>query len=132
MEKIKLFKVTDLLIILAAAIVSIIFAFVWFSGQDDTGRLAVIEVDGQVYKTINMDSLEEDIKVQIDGDVSVTVVVSHDSAYIERSDCKDKICVNTGKLNRAGQVSVCLPARVSLSITQDNTDDDNLPDAVTG
>lgn len=132
MEKIKLFKAADLFIILAAAAVSILFAFVWFWAQEDTGRLAVIEVDGQVFRTVDMDSLEEEIRVQTDGDVSVTVVVSPDGAYVEHSDCKDKICVNTGVLSRAGQVSVCLPTRVSLSIRQDRADSDSLPDAVTG
>lgn len=132
MEKIKLFKAADVFVIIAAVVISIIFAFVWFSGQQNTGRLAVIEVDGQVYQTIDMDSLEHEIRVQTEGDISVTVVVSQDSAYVEHSECKDKICVNTGKLDRAGQISVCLPARVSLSITQDKADSSNLPDAVTG
>lgn len=131
MEKIKLFKITDLFIILTAAAVSIIFAFVWFSSKQNGDRFAVIEVDGKAYKTVNMDSLKDEIRIRTNGDVSVTVVVSHDGAYIEQSDCRDKICVNTGVISRAGQVSVCLPARVSLSIRQDKAGN-TLPDAVTG
>lgn len=132
MENIKLFKVTDIFVIIAAVVTSIIFAVAWFSGQKDAGRLAVIEVDGEVYQTIDMDSLEHEIRVQTEGDISVAVVVSQDCAYIEKSGCKDKICVNTGKLSKAGQISVCLPAKVSLSIIQDKGNSSDLPDAVTG
>ena len=37
-------------------------------------------------------------------------------------DCRDKICVNTGKISRAGQSIVCLPARVSVAVVGNGGD----------
>ena len=32
------------------------------------------------------------------------------------SDCKNQICVNTGKISRAGEIIVCLPNYVIVEI----------------
>ncbi len=52
---------------------------------------------------------EEDVILQIYPDSSI--------AFIE-SDCSDKICIHTGKLNKTGQFAACLPNGIVVKIVQ--------------
>lgn len=45
------------------------------------------------------------------------------SICFEHSDCKDQICVHSGRLNRAGQVAACLPNGLILKLVSDKEDD---------
>ena len=44
--------------------------------------------------------------------------------WVESSPCKDKICMRTGKLCRAGESAVCVPLKTVVSIkgTTENID----------
>ena len=52
----------------------------------------------------------------IDLDGHNVIVLSGKSARMESADCRDQVCVRTGTLTRAGQVAVCLPNRVVVTI----------------
>ncbi len=45
-----------------------------------------------------------------------TLVVKDGKAYMECSDCKNQICVLTGKIEKSGESIVCLPNKVIVSI----------------
>lgn len=47
---------------------------------------------------------------------SLTVNIEDGEASILHSTCSDKVCVNSGKINRGGEVVVCAPALVSIEI----------------
>ena len=47
---------------------------------------------------------------------TLTVRVENREASILHSTCPDKVCVNSGKINRGGEVIVCAPALVSIEI----------------
>jgi hypothetical protein len=44
------------------------------------------------------------------------VVISEGSAWIEDSPCRDKICIQMGKVSRARQWIACLPNKIIVSI----------------
>jgi hypothetical protein len=44
------------------------------------------------------------------------VVISSGMAWVERSDCPQKICVQTGIVSQQGQWIICLPHRVFIRI----------------
>ena len=67
----------------------------------------------------------------LDGDIPLIILFESDGACVKSSECRDKICVNTGKLTRAGQMAICLPARVTLEL-QSVEGTENTPDAITG
>lgn len=46
----------------------------------------------------------------------VTVAVSGGKAFILESDCPDKTCMRTGKLEASGDTAVCLPNRTVVKI----------------
>lgn len=41
------------------------------------------------------------------------------SICFEESDCKDQICVHSGRLNRVGQAAACLPNGLVLKLVSD-------------
>ena len=44
------------------------------------------------------------------------VVISGGMAWVEQSDCPQKICIQTGKISQQGQWIICLPHRVFIRI----------------
>jgi len=46
----------------------------------------------------------------------VTIEVAEGKARVMESPCRDKICVHAGRLERPGDVAVCLPRRVIVEI----------------
>ncbi len=133
-DKRKYFKAWDLAIVIVVALVAIISvcSFV-FKGTDGL-LVAVIRVDGEVYSEVGLAEVSEpyEITVPVD-DGEVIVRLSSDGAEVISSPCKDKLCVNTGKLTKSEQSAVCLPERVSVELVA-SADIDAKPsvDAVAG
>jgi hypothetical protein len=51
---------------------------------------------------------------------------------MDYSDCKNQVCVNTGKISKAGETIVCLPNYVIVEIvsSKEGGEDDEAIDAV--
>ncbi|OGO88505.1 MAG: hypothetical protein A2Y15_01720 [Clostridiales bacterium GWF2_36_10] len=56
---------------------------------------------------------------------------SDGSIRFMESDCPDKICINSGKLSKAGQFAACLPNQIYIKIVSDEVDSDE-PDIIIG
>ena len=52
----------------------------------------------------------------VSNDFSLTVVIASGSICVERSDCRDQICVHSRAISRPGQSIVCAPAGVAIRI----------------
>jgi len=62
-------------------------------------------------------SLDQERSLEIPGPLGNTrVVIAHGQARFEHSPCNNQYCVHQGWLNRAGQVAICLPNRISLEL----------------
>lgn len=55
---------------------------------------------------------------------SVTVRVENGEVSVFDSTCPDKVCVNSGKISRGGEVIICAPALVSVEIVGEKGDVD--------
>ena len=55
---------------------------------------------------------------------AVTIKIEDREAFVSYSTCPDKVCVNSGKISRAGEVIVCAPALVSVEILGEKGDAD--------
>lgn len=78
------------------------------------GGEAVIEVDGTRQATLSLDQPQ---KVQIDGPMgSSEVEIGVRGARIIRAPCPHGICVRRGWVRREGEVVVCVPNRLVLTI----------------
>lgn len=61
--------------------------------------------------------LSRDTVITITGPVGKTVVeVKGKRVRVQDSDCRNKICVQTGWIEKSGQMSVCAPNRVIVQI----------------
>ncbi len=56
--------------------------------------------------------------IDLGGEYHVKLLVEPGAISFQHSDCHDQICVRTGKLSKPGQAAVCLPAKISVRITE--------------
>ena len=77
----------------------------------NTAKTVVITKNGTLYESFD---LSENRTVDMGSNVIVT---ENGYVYMKSADCKNRICVNTGKINSAGQSIVCLPNRIMVKIT---------------
>lgn len=110
---------------LCAAI--IIYAFLYFTSSE--GSIVVVKVDGTVIKEL---SFNQDIEFTVSGYQGGinSIIISNGSVTVSDADCPDKLCVKTGKINRAGETIVCLPHRVVVEIKRNSVSDNNNIDSV--
>ena len=57
--------------------------------------------------------LDKDAVVELE---NLTVVIEDGCVFVKDSTCRDGTCEHTGKISRAGQSIVCLPAETVISI----------------
>lgn len=55
---------------------------------------------------------------------TVRVVIENASVSVADSTCRDRICVSSGKADRAGEVIVCLPAHILIAVEGGSGDAD--------
>jgi hypothetical protein len=61
---------------------------------------------------------------------TLRVAFGPESAQVTVSDCPTQDCVHTGRISRAGQSIVCLPAQVAVQLVGAATPDG--PDVIVG
>lgn len=105
----KTFKKADVILIavLVVAAVATLLAFTLFA--DDGGTVIVKKNDEVVYEG----KLSENDEVAL---YSNTLIIEDGYAYMRYADCKNQICVNTGKISKKGETIVCLPNKVTVEI----------------
>lgn len=99
-------------IVIAAALLLWVINRPHDSGQ---GLVAVVTVDGEEYASL---PLEKDSQLLIknkDGGTNL-LVIKDGEAYIAEANCSNQVCVNTGKINEEGELIVCLPHKVVVTI----------------
>lgn len=109
----------DFLIIVAILLIALISYFIYsnINKKNSNEFLAEILIDGEIYKTV---SLKDDEKFSIEQKPYITFEIKNNKIRFLNSDCKDKICVNTGFIGSNGQMAVCLPNKISLRIIPKN------------
>ena len=65
---------------------------------------------------MELSSLPGEKTIAIDGTYHLTVILDKTGAAVTDSDCPGRDCVHTGRITRAGQSIVCLPARIIVSL----------------
>lgn len=101
-------------VLLALLILAVAAAvWLWPRGQAQT---AVIEQDGRELARVELAQVTQGYAMEIPGEYPVTLWIEPDGVRFESASCPDKLCIRTGKISRAGEAAVCLPARVSVRI----------------
>ena len=110
------FSKRDVIYLLSLLIIGIVFTVCIFAFSK-SGNTLVISVDGKLYGEY---SLTKDDKIYISNEYGTNIIViENGEVYMEDADCPDKLCMNQGRIKKAGQNIVCLPHRLVLEITGD-------------
>ncbi len=116
MKFFKLIKPGDIILFILIMLSAVLVSFVFFgktrtADAANTAKTVVITKNGTLYESFD---LSENRTVDMGSNVIVT---ENGYVYMKSADCKNRICVNTGKINSAGQSIVCLPNRIMVKIT---------------
>jgi hypothetical protein len=97
--------------------------------SDGAPRVRII-AQGELAGIYPLDS-DNEIEIERDGHRNV-VVIKDNTVHMDYSDCKNQVCVNTGKISKAGETIVCLPNYVIVEIvsSKEGGEDDEAIDAV--
>ncbi|MDD2190204.1 MAG: NusG domain II-containing protein [Eubacteriales bacterium] len=123
----KYFKRTDLIIITCILILSmaIMGIYSFLSAEDRviaeiyyySDLVEKVDLNLGENKTFSIPQ-EEDVILQIYPDSSIAFI---------KSDCADKVCIHTGKLNKTGQFAACLPNGIVVKIVpKEERDEDDM------
>ena len=110
----KLFKRTDIIIILIVLLAAALIAIPKFLVSDKL--TAEIYVGGKLEETIDLSAVEKEYTISPNSDPKVEITVGNGEIYFSKADCKDKLCIKSGKLTSGGETAACLPARVVISV----------------
>ena len=104
------------LVIAAGAAAAAWYAFARLAPPQ--GAMATVWVDGRAVMTLTLPEHEgEYLSLEEDYGKPVHFKVEEGKIRFIDVDCPDHICENTGFIYLEGQTAVCMPNRVSLTIT---------------
>ena len=115
----KLFKATDLFVILFIVFIATFISFFLYSGANSD--FAEIYVDSKLVKTVSLNDNTEFSLSELDGFV---FKVESGGICVYSSACENKICVNTGYISKGNQTIICLPYKLCIrTVSSDNSFD---------
>lgn len=91
-------------------------------------NIAVIKREGKVLKTIDLNKVvsTQEFTIKTDKGNYNKILVKHNAISIVDADCPHKECVKSGSISEPGQMIVCLPFKLIISIEgQNNSGIDN-------
>lgn len=123
----KFIKKTDIIIISAVVFICMVSLVVYKIYNSSSSVLAQIYYRSQLVETFEIKKGTDRIFSISQNDKVVFHLYPDGSICFQESDCRDKICVRSGKLNMIGQTAACLPNQIILKIVRNdrNISDDN-------
>ena len=108
---------------LAAALVCAagITLFLLMRGINVTDPVAEIYVNGELYRSVRLDS---DTEFAVESSYgSNTIRVKDGRIAVISADCPDKVCVSSGAISGGAVPIICLPHRLEIRIVSGADDD---------
>lgn len=109
-------KKGDYIAVFAVVFVWILSLAPFFAYGRTANLKAVIYLDGAKYAEYTLAKYEKPISVTVDGAGRNVVEISKNCVRVTESNCADKLEINGGTINRAGQSLICLPNRFLIKI----------------
>ena len=111
--------------IIIFAVLFIVFsaAFLLLRNTGRAGTVAVIYIDGKLYKQIDLNAVAMPYDFTVESEYGYNVVhVEHGGISVIEADCRDHICMNQGVINDDAVPIVCMPHRLVIEIEGDTVD----------
>ena len=116
----KLIKPLDLVLIAALLLAG---GGLWLAhSRAAAGVTAVVLVKGQEERRVDLTRVEAPYEIQLETDPAVTLAVAPNAVWFSEADCRDKLCMKTGKLTKVNDSATCLPARVTVRLIGEPSD----------
>ncbi|MBV7276795.1 NusG domain II-containing protein [Clostridiaceae bacterium UIB06] len=116
------------ILLISLIIVSFIGVFIYKTYVKGSNRIAVVEQNGKIVKTIDLNKIKEKSEFILpynNGHFNKIEVEPGKIRFID-ADCPDKICVKTGWISEPGQTAVCLPHKTIIRIEGKNSSYDQI------
>ncbi len=120
MQERRTFGLPDAIIILLAAILAV-GAFIYFKQIRQEGTTVIVAKNNFEMYRIDLKTVDEPYDLIVDKEHNIVIHVESDGVSVISSDCKDKTCVNTGKISYDGEAIVCLPNACTVYIDSDKS-----------
>ena len=105
------------IILISAALLTAVLLFVIPFFTSASGQTLTVTVKDQSGGSTQTYSLEKDLEFSVvNNGITLNVVIRDRVVYVLESNCRDKICQNSGSISREGQSIVCVPAGIALTI----------------
>ena len=104
----------DIVLIAVLLLLSLSFLLITLFNKRE-GAVALVEVDGAV---VGRYPLSVDGVFVLNGGTNV-LIIEEGTARLVESHCPDRTCELTGRVRYVGQTIVCLPNRLSVTVTGD-------------
>lgn len=107
-------KCTPFDVVLAVGILLLAFLILFLPRflQKDAETIKITSENGEEFYTLGQ---KKTVEIVSNGH-KLEVFIDEDSVYVTNSDCKDKVCQNSGKIRRGGDMIVCAPAGVKIEL----------------
>lgn len=108
-------KKRDLLLIGGILLIAVVFYGSNLLLNRTPAAIVEVSVDGVVVEELD---LHTDTELTIQGYNGGTnhLIIREGHAYISEATCPDKVCVHQGKVQKSGEMLVCLPNRMIAKI----------------
>lgn len=109
---------TWVILIAALAIALTAVALLLRPARDDDALIAVVTLDGEVIREIDLSRVSEEYRFTVetdDGGVN-EILVRPGHICVSEANCRDRICVLQGWLPESGMPIVCMPHRLTIEI----------------
>ena len=112
-------------IVFALAIIGyIVFNLLVFNTDAET---VVISVDGKEYAVYQLIDIKGTKEICVETEFGTNVIeMTNKSAKVIEASCPDKLDVKSGEIKKSGQVIVCLPNRLTVSLEGGKTQVDKV------
>jgi len=110
----KLFAKQDIWLFAGLLVPAVILLAVFtFWGAAQGAARGIISVGGEVVREVE---LSENRQFTLEQNANIRFAVRDNAIAFIESDCPDRACIHSGYLGLPGQMTACLPNRVSLRI----------------
>ena len=108
----KILKPGDFIIVLILLCISLAFMLI----PKEKGSTIYIKVNEKLTAVYSLNQPKEK-HITVNGAVGeMHICIANGKAWVTDSACKNKLCVRMGKISKNGEVIVCLPNRVVISV----------------
>ena len=110
----KLIRPLDIILIAVLLLGGIGFSL--YTQKSTKSATAVIYIDGEIYQSIELDKVEKSYELDLPCSPQAKLLVEKGCISFIQADCKDKLCIGSGKLKHRGDTAACLPAKAVVTI----------------